>query len=67
MLLKVLLNRVTLWLTTKRYWFERGFPKEAKEFWRLTEQLYEKSPQYSSDKKQYMLRRANLDSATASM
>lgn len=50
-----------------RYWFERGFPQEAKEFWRLTERLYEQIGVSSTDSKDYWLRRANLDSATASM
>lgn len=66
-LLKIFFSCNMLWLTIERYWFERGFPQEAKEFWRLTEHLYENPSQYSSGKKQYMLRRANLDSATASM
>lgn len=65
--LKILLHCDEPWLMTNRYWFERGFPQEAKEFWRLTEQIYENSMRASSDKEEYMLRRANLDSATASM
>lgn len=50
-----------------RYWFERGYPQEAKGFFRLTEILYEQAEDKATPEREYMLRRANLNHATASM
>ncbi|CAN9210774.1 unnamed protein product [Alternaria alternata] len=52
------------------YWFERGFPEEAKEYFRMTEKVYKKYQETNAtqtDKMIYLLRRANLNHATASM
>ncbi|KAK3294429.1 tetratricopeptide repeat domain-containing protein [Chaetomium fimeti] len=49
------------------YWFERGNPQEAKEYFRLTELLYARAADMKTPERTYMLRRANLNHATASM
>lgn len=53
---------------TSRYWFERGYPDEAKEFWKLTECLYSQAADdVPTEHRSSLLRRANLNHATASL